>query len=136
MIYLDTTALTKLVAADPQTPALIEYLRTAAGGWFTCALTRLDLIRASAAIHPDAEARARTVLASCDIVAVTDRLLDAAAILRPSPSATVNALHVAAAASAGARLHSLLTYDADLAADAGAHHITVRSPGGGPCSEP
>lgn len=134
MIYLDATALSRLVNADPHTPALMDYLRAESPvQWFTCAVTRIELLRIATQIHPDAEIRARTVLASCDLVAVTDRLLDAAAALRPMPSSTVNALHIAAAASAGPRLQSLVTYDRVLAADAARHRIVTIDPGGASC---
>lgn len=92
MIYLDTTALMKLITAEPESAALADYLHTHTDtGWFTCALTRAELLRAAADIHPDAAEHAHHVLAGLDTVAVTDRLLDA--------------LHIAAALTAGPTTH-------------------------------
>lgn len=136
VIYLDATALGRMIASSPETPPLLSYLRSEPSrAWFTCALARVDLLRLAAQTHPQAEERAREVLASCDLVAVTDRLIDAAAGLRPTPASTSQALHLAAAVTAGSRLHALVTYDPELANAARQHHISVISPGGALCYE-
>ena len=137
MIYLDDTALMKLIADTPESPALTDYLRAHTDTrWFTCSLTRLELLRALPRTDTTANEQAQRVLAGLDIVSVTDRLLDAAAALQPPPAHTGDALHIAAALSAGPRLRTLITYDHDLAAAAGSHHITTVHPGGSPCSAP
>lgn len=137
MIYLEATALMKLVTATPESPALTNYLDAHTDTtWFTCATTRIDLHRASAAIHPDAVIRAQHVLAGLDTVAVTDRLLQIAVELNPTPQRTTDALHIAAALSAGPRLRTLVTYDPVLAAAAAGHGITAFNPGGSPCFAP
>lgn len=137
MIYLDTTALMKLITAEPESAALADYLRTHTDTvWFTCALSRAELLRAVAALDPDATEHAHHVLAGLDTVAVTDRLLDAAISLAPAPRRTLDALHIAAALTAGPRLRTLITYDEQLAHAAGDHDITTIHPGGPPCYAP
>jgi predicted nucleic acid-binding protein len=137
VIYIDTAALMKLVMTEPESAALTDYLRAHTDtGWFTCALTRPELLRAAAAVHPDAVDHAQHVLAGLDMVAVTDRLLDAVAGLTPAPRRLLDALHIAAALSAGPRLHTLITYDEQLAAAARDHNITTIRPGGAPCYAP
>lgn len=133
MLYLDPTAIMKLITQAPESPALHAYLRARTDTrWFTCTLSRADVLRDAAPHGPDTTDRARHVLAGLDLVAVTDRLLDAAIALTPAPRRTIDALHVAAALSAGPRLHALITYDPALATAAGAHHIEITHPGGAP----
>ena len=43
MIYLDPTAIMKLISTTPESPALTDYLRSRTDTiWFTCALSRAD----------------------------------------------------------------------------------------------
>lgn len=133
MIYLDPTAIMKLISTTPASPALTDYLRSRTDiTWFTCALSRADVMRTVATLHPDAAEHAHHVLSGLDLVAVTDRLLDAAIELDPAPERLTDALHIAAALSAGPRLHTVITYSPELARDAAAHHIHITSPGGSP----
>ncbi|WP_293003329.1 type II toxin-antitoxin system VapC family toxin [Mycobacterium sp.] len=133
MLYLDPTAIMKLIIPAPESPALHHYLQARTDiRWFTCALSRADVLRQTAPHGPAATDRARHVLAGLDLVAVTDRLLDAAISLTPAPDRTADALHVAAARSAGPRLHTLITYDPMLATAANDNHIQITKPGGAP----
>jgi uncharacterized protein len=113
VIYLDTSALVKLIAIEPESPALRTYLSTRTDrGWFTAALTRTELIRAASRTGDrSAVEHARTILASLDLVALSDRLLDTAATLAPPSLRTLDAIHLAAAMTAGARLDAVITYD-------------------------
>ena len=87
MIYLDATAMMKLIAQAPESQALTEYLRAHTDTrWITCALSRAELLRATAALPAEATEHAHHVLAGVDTVAVTDRLLDAAVALTPGPA--------------------------------------------------
>lgn len=137
MIYLDATTIMKLVAAEPESPALATYLDAHKDTtWFTCAITRIDVHRAAAAVHPDAVIQAQRVLTGLDLVAVSDRLLKIALGLSPVPQRTTDALHIAAARTAGPRLRTLVTYDPELAQSASRHGITAINPGGSPCFAP
>ena len=113
MIYLDTSALVKLVAIEPESAALGTYLRTRTDeGWLTAALTRTELIRAvSRTRDRRAVEHARAILSSLAVVALTDRLLDSAATLAPPSLRTLDAIHLAAAMTAGPRLDAVVTYD-------------------------
>ncbi len=133
MLYLDATAMMKLIVEAPESQALTDYLRSHTDTrWITCALSRADLLRATAALPAQATEHAHHVLAGIDTVAVTDRLLDAAVALTPAPARTVDALHIAAALSAGPRLRTLVTYDPVLASAAADHRIISVCPGGSP----
>lgn len=117
MIYLDTSALVKLVANERESAALRTYLSARIDqGWFTATLTRTELIRAvSRTGDRSAVEHARTILASLDLVALTDRLLDSAATLVPAGLRTLDAIHLAAAMAAGPQLDALVTYDERMA---------------------
>src|SRR5271166_544410 len=80
-LYLDTSALVKLVAREPHSPALRRYLETHASDTrFTSALARTELIRAVSRYGPSAAiAQARRLLTRLDTVALSIRLLDVAA---------------------------------------------------------
>lgn len=131
MIYLDTTAMMKLIALEPETPALTDYLAARTDTvWFTCSLARAELLRAAAAMPAGATDHAHHILHGLDTVAMTDRLVAAAAALNPPPRRTLDALHIAAALTAGPQLHTLITYDPELSEAATRHHITTTDPGG------
>lgn len=131
MIYLDATALMKLIDDTPESAPLITYLGAHTDTrWFTCTLVRADLLRAAARLSSAAVDHANQVLDGLDTVAITDRLITVATELDPAPTRTTDALHIAAALTAGPRLRALVTYDPELAENATAHHIHTTAPGG------
>jgi uncharacterized protein len=128
-LYLDTSALVKLVSREPQSAALRSYLeRYSADTRFTCALTRTELLRA-ASRHgsPAVVAQARRLLMRLDLVALTARLLDVAAVLPPVELRTLDAIHLAAAQTAR-DLRALVTYDKRMAVAAAQTGIVVAQP--------
>ena len=132
MIYLDATAMMKLIAQAPESQALTEYLRAHTDTrWITCALSRAELLRATAALPAEATEHAHHVLAGVDTVAVTDRLLDAAVALTPAPRApSTHCTSLPRSAPARGCGPSSPTTPI-LAGAAADHRITTVSPGGG-----
>ncbi len=127
--YLDTSALVKLVVAEPESTALRDYLRAnAADTLFTAALARTELVRAVTGAGVRAIARARRILDDLDTINLTRGLLDTAADLRPAGLRTLDAIHLAAAQRAGTALRALLTYDARMAAAAADLGMVVEAP--------
>ncbi len=126
MIYLDDTAVAKLMTAQTETGPLREYLASCADDrWFTSALTRVHLARS----QPKSSAvQVHAAMSSLDTVAVTERLLDAAARI-PARTDLVDALHIAAAQTAGTRLRTFITYDPARIAAARAAKLPVAHPG-------
>lgn len=129
-IYLDTSALVKLVVKEPESPALAAYLgEHPADIRFTAALARTELVRAVARQRStDSVAHARRVLGRLDLVPLTNRLLDAAATIMPPELRSLDAIHLAAALTAP-DLRALVTYDNRLAqavADTGIAVVTPR----------
>lgn len=128
--YLDTSALVKLVVAEHESTALRTYLRDVAGPdtLFTSALSRTELVRAVAGAGPAAIAQARRLLSETSTVNLTRRLLDNAAVLQPPRLRSLDAIHIAAARTAGSDLRALLTYDKRTAGAALDARVFVLSP--------
>jgi predicted nucleic acid-binding protein len=112
-IYLDTSALVKLIVAERESAALGAYLqRFAEDGLFTAALSRAELVRAVADGGQPAVTEARALLDGVDTVALSRSVLDDAATLAPLRLPTLDAIHLAAAGRAGRSLRAVVTYDA------------------------
>ncbi|MCV7215250.1 type II toxin-antitoxin system VapC family toxin [Mycobacterium crocinum] len=128
-VYLDTSALMKLVVLEPETSALRTYLTQYPDDVrFTAALSRTELLRAARRSGSyELAAQAHRLLGRLDLVAMTTRLLDEAGTLGPPELRTLDAIHLAAARTAPA-LRGLVTYDLRLAAAAEAVGITVAIP--------
>ena len=128
LLYLDTSALAKLVVAEPETDALMAELRDA--DVVTSALARTELRRAVLRVGDIAlDKRTAAVLASVDQLVIDDEVLDRAAGLPPPSMRSLDALHVASAVGIGDRLDGLVTYDQRMATAASALGVRVLSPG-------
>lgn len=115
-LYLDTSALVKLVIAESESAALIAYLqRFGEDTLFTAALTRTELVRAVVDGGLPAITEARGLLDGIDTVALSRLLLDDAATLPPSRLRTLDAIHLAAAQRAARSLRAVVTYDGRMA---------------------
>jgi len=126
--YLDTSALTKLLVAEPESQALRAYLdEISTDTLFTAALTRTELVRVARRLGAAATAQARTLLDGLASVNLTVTLLDAAANLDP-PLRSLDAIHLAAAGRAGTDLRTLITYDTRMAGAAEALAMPVAAP--------
>jgi predicted nucleic acid-binding protein len=111
-IYLDPSALVKLVVAEEESQALKSFLTERSDDTlFTAAVARTELIRALAPNGPQAIADARHLLNSLDTVFLTRRLLDDAGALQPLHPRSLDAIHLVAAQRAGDTLRSVVTYD-------------------------
>lgn len=112
-VYLDSSALVKLVVPEPETAAL----RAELAGWnryVSSALVQTEVVRACARVGTAARRLAERVVASIDLIAVDDEVLYAAARLRPLELRTPDAIHVATAQLLGAGLAAVIAYDARL----------------------
>ena len=128
LLYLDTSALVKLVVREDETAALLAAL--AGAELVTSALARTELARAvTRAGVGSRQARADQVLARTAQLVIDDGTLDRAGTLLPPALRSLDAVHVAAALGLADRLDGLITYDVRMAAAARAHGLTVRSPG-------
>ena len=128
-IYLDTSALVKLVVAEDESQALKHFLGAHADdSLFSSALARTELIRAVAPNGAQAIAHARDLLNRLDTVTLTRQLLDDAGTLLPLRLRSLDAIHLAAAQRAGDSLRAVVTYDTRMLSAAADLGISTASP--------
>ena len=127
MVYLDSSALVKLVVVEPESSALRRYL-AAEPERASCALARVEVIRAVRLHGPSTVSRAQRLLQRLNLVEVDDELLEAAAALDPRILRSLDTIHVAAAQLLGEELTAVVTYDRRMAAAAQLLDLTVAAP--------
>jgi predicted nucleic acid-binding protein len=126
-VYIDSSALVKLAVQEPESAALRRYLRRRRP-LVSSALARAEVGRALLPLGPAAVRRGHEVLARIELIRVNDRVLDAAGAILPRELRTVDAIHLATAASLGSDLARLVTYDDRLAEAATAMGWPVAAP--------
>ncbi len=127
-VYLDSSALVKLVAAEPESLSLRRFLRRRAER-VSSALARVEVVRAVRSQGNAAVDRARQVLARIRLLRLDDLLLDAASALQPRVLRSLDAIHLASAQTLGDELDCVATYDRRMSEAAGFLGMPVRSPG-------
>lgn len=124
--YLDTSAFVKTIVEEPESEPLEAWLAHRPDR-ASCVLLRTEAIRAVRPHGLAAVARARAAFRTLRLVALDDRLLDAAGDLAIE-ARSLDAIHVAAALALGPDLAVLVTYDQRLGRAARELGITVVSP--------
>lgn len=109
-VYLDSSAIVKLVVREPESDALRDYLRGRRPR-VSSSLARAEVMRAVLDKGEAARKGAKRVLAGLDLVRVDDRVLDLAGRLAPVELRTLDAIHLATAQRLGVDLGKLCTYD-------------------------
>jgi predicted nucleic acid-binding protein len=128
-LYVDSSALVKLVQAERESAALRRYFRRHRSlVRATCALARVEVVRAVAPGGARATALARRQLARFHQLDLDRELLDRAASL-PTEAAlrSLDAIHLAAAQTLPA-LQAVVTYDARMQLAAQALGLPVDAP--------
>jgi predicted nucleic acid-binding protein len=108
--YLDSSALVKLAVEEPESGALRQYLRRRRP-LVSSVLARTEVLRALLFEGDEAFARGRAVLATVELIRINDRILNAAALLRPADIRSLDAIHLATAQGLGTDLARVVTYD-------------------------
>ena len=125
--YVDSSALAKLVVAEPETSALRRHLRSRRMASSELAVVELARVEKTAGPAQVPRATARGVLAEVDLVSLSRELLERAAELTSRRVRSLDAIHLATALAV--EPEELVAYDRrllDAAAEAG---LTVASPG-------
>lgn len=129
MLYLDSSAVVKLVNAEAESAALRRFLRRhRARVLTTSALARVEVVRAVAAGGRPAVAHARRQLGRLHLIPLGPRLLDEAAELDGTHLRSLDAIHLASARLLGPNLRAVVTYDLRMAAAAADLGLTVETP--------
>lgn len=129
MIYLDSSAIIKLVVAEPESNALRAYLAEHEGH-VSSGLARVEVSRALRRTNdtPAVLRYADQVLERIVLVAVDGPVIAGAASLDPPLLRSLDAIHLATALSLE-ELDALVTYDRRLSAAAQEAGLVVTSPG-------
>ena len=125
--YLDSSALVKLVSRETESDAVARHLG-ARGRVASSAVARVEVVRAARRHDEMTVERARRVLADLMLIAVSDPLLERAAVLADTTVRSLDAIHLAAAESLGDDLREIVTYDRRMAEAARGLGMAVVAP--------
>ena len=126
-VYVDASALVKLVLVEPESAALLAFLRDRPRQ----ASSRLSAIETARALRRRGdydEARLRSVLAQIAFRELDQDVATLAAGIAPPLLRTLDAVHLATALSLQVELQSFVTYDERLAEAARRHGLAVEAP--------
>jgi len=129
VLYLDSSAIVKLVSREPETADLVRVVR-ADPTLISSALAWAEVLRAVRRVRGNT-ARAEGILGAVALVPIDDGIIRSAATLAPVTLRTLDAIHVATALSLGADVSQLATYDDRLAQTAVTAGLDVIAPGTG-----
>jgi predicted nucleic acid-binding protein len=127
VVYLDSSALVKLVVVERESAALRRYLRKETRR-ASCALARVEVVRAVRPHGSAALTRARRLLRRLDLIQLDDELLDGAAALDRGVLRSLDAIHLAAAQTLIDELNAIVTYDDRMTTAAALLGLTVAAP--------
>ncbi|WP_447003785.1 type II toxin-antitoxin system VapC family toxin [Saccharothrix isguenensis] len=129
MIYLDTSALVKLVLSEPETLALNAWVNARSEvPRISSSLARVELVRAVRAEGDAAIRQATLILVELDEMPMTTDLLDAAGALA-FPLRSLDAIHLASALRIRTHLDTFVAYDKRLLTAADEMGLPTASPG-------
>ena len=130
ILYLDSSAILKLVIDEPESPALLKLLESFPDR-ASSALARVEVVRAvrRAGGGSIELRRASDVLARIALINVDDEVLTRASELEPGELRSLDAIHLSTALSLGKQLGALASYDRRLTSAAKGLRLRVVSPG-------
>lgn len=130
LLYIDTSALVKLVVREAESEAVEAELNHWVDG-ATSTVTRIELPRAVGRRDTGDPTRPEMVfgvLAATNEIPVDDAIVELAVDLGPRELGSLDAIHLASALSLGADLGALMTYDRRLRKAADAAGLPVLAP--------
>ena len=124
--YLDSSALVKLIAIEPETAVLRSELR----GWpqrTSSLLAAVEVTRAATRLGPTAAALAPRVLAGVRLLAI-DPIVPLASTIGGGSLRSLDAIHLATAVGIAHQIGVVITYDQRMLAEALALGLTAIAP--------
>lgn len=130
LLYLDSSAILKIVVPEPESKALLKLL----GDWpirISSELARTEVLRALRRANVTATQfrRGQKTMERIGLVPIDSRVLNDAALLKPTTLRSLDAIHLATALSLRHELGGVVTYDVRLSDAASASKLTVWAPG-------
>ncbi len=136
MIYLDSSALMKLVRLEDETEALRSWLEVRPEQpAVTSELGRVEVLRAARRLGGQVMVEARAIVGDLDLVPLDRVVQDVACELGDPRLRTLDALHLASALLLGRELTAFVAYDQRLVEAAKAAGLPVSVPGQPPRAE-
>lgn len=127
LVYLDTSAFTKLVAQEKESAALRRHLRGAPLR-ASAMLLQTEALRAASRLSPAHMVAARQQLRGIAFIQMDRPLYGFAGTLTPPDLRSLDALHIAAALTLSQDLAEFVTYDDRMLKAARFHGLPVVSP--------
>ena len=129
MIYVDASALVKLVFDEAESDALERWISDRADiAKVTSELSTIEVLRTCRRVDESTLAAARGLLAGLDLVPIAGPIVEQAAVVGEAELRSLDAIHLASALSMGPDLTAFVTYDARLAQAAEASRLAVIAP--------
>ncbi|WP_433601463.1 type II toxin-antitoxin system VapC family toxin [Nocardia sp. CA-135953] len=129
MIYLDTSALVKLVHLESESAGLASWLDDRPEEpWVASSLVEVELVRAVRVAEPADLIHVPAVLARVDRLEMDEIVRADAAAVSPATVRSLDALHLATALELATDLIAFVTYDKRLGAAAEAAGLTWAAP--------
>lgn len=129
MIYLDTSALVKLVFEEDESAALAEWITQRAElPKISSELSTIELLRTCRRIDEGAIGSATSLLAGLDLLAIDRSIVEQASTVTPNELRSLDSIHLASALSVNAHLTAFVAYDSRLCSAALHAGIRVESP--------
>lgn len=127
-VYLDASALVKLVVTEAESRALRAYLATT-NRRLSSRIAEVEVSRAiRRVVQPGDEAQVSAVLSGLQFIELDARISAVAASVTPPTLRSLDAIHLASALVLREEVDALLTYDARLADAARAVGLEVVAP--------
>jgi predicted nucleic acid-binding protein len=130
VVYLDTSALVKLLVVEEESAALDLFL-TERPRRASSVVAEVELRRAARRVAPAAELdrRALELVGGLHLIDLDAPIRQLAATLEPSSLRSADAIHLASALSLAGSLDAFVAYDRRLSAAARALNLPVAEPG-------
>jgi predicted nucleic acid-binding protein len=133
VIYLDSSALMKLIRMEDETAALRDWLgERSEQPVVSSELGRVEVLRAARRVGGRALAEARAVVGDIDLVPLDRAVQDLASDIGDPLLRTLDALHLASAVLLSDELTVFIAYDQRLTSAAQAAGLVVATPGAAP----
>jgi predicted nucleic acid-binding protein len=129
LLYLDSSALLKVVVSEPESQSLFTFLND----WpvrVSSELARTEVLRAlrRAGAKVAQFRRGQRALERLGLIPIDTRVLTAAALLKPVLMRSLDAIHLATALSLGSELAGIVSYDDRLSQAAVHSRVRVWTP--------
>jgi uncharacterized protein len=130
VIYLDSSALLKLLHDEAESDELANWLAACAGTPVVSSeLAKVEVVRACRRINPTTLTEATALIAGLDLIPLSGAVIDEAANVGGTTLRSLDAIHLASALSIQAEISAFVAYDHRLAEAASTAGLELLAPG-------